>query len=499
MTERTSTVDFRHLLDDLADDYPFSPHEALLIEMIANALDAKASHISIRSDSRSRLFEVQDDGAGMSLQDFINYHNFAVSRKRKGVGIGFAGLGAKLGVKLSNVVITETRTGTYQGASKWFFRGDKLLWSEIDQRTLSSNGTKVTYEVEAGSSLLEPSEVVRLIQAHYTPLLDPQFSSIYRRPAIYPKGVSFSVNGVPVGGKPLVSPVRVRNRHEFSITRGHKGEPIGLGYLVLSQDPVPEELHGVAICTYGKVIRRDLFRKFPKDAENITGLVEVPSLVAYLQTNKADFRRDASGRFAQFYREMQRILGEWLTKLGELEERAEPTKESEQLEKVIRSILTELPEFASFFGAPARQKVIVVSPDGTPASIGEGGQLTRGDQVAGDGRNAGTPASPGPLEGEGLSPREEGDQRAAPKPRPVKAGPKVRFESRGPLRLGWVDGDTVVINTGHPAFAKAEAGRLKFYHNLLSIVFGLLDERQGDPETDHLEIVDRFFATWGKL
>ena len=255
---------------------------------------------------------------------------------------------------------------------------------------------------------------------------------------------------------------------------GRRGEPIGLGYLILSHDPVPEELHGIAICTYGKVIKRDLFRKFPKDAECITGLVEVPSLAAYLQTNKADFRRDASGRFAQFYREMQRVMGEWLASIGELQDRAETSKESEQLEKVIRSILTELPEFANFFGASAREKVTVAATEGAPASAGKGSQPTYGEHPGGAG-GSGIPVSPGPFDGESLIPGEAGDQRGTPKPKPIKAGPKVRFEKRGPDRLGWVDGDTVIINMGHPAFAKAEAVRLKFYHNLLSIVYALLD------------------------
>jgi hypothetical protein len=498
MTEHVSTVDFRHLLDDLADDYPFPPHEALLVEMIANALDAKASRIFIRTDASTRTLEIMDNGSGMNLQDFIDYHNFAVSRKRKGVGIGFAGLGAKLGVKLSDIVITETRTPTYRGASKWHFRGDRLVWSEIGDRTLPGNGTKVTYRLPADSILLDPGEVVRLIQTHYTPLLDQHFARIYQRPGIYPRGVIFSVNGSDVGGKPFVFANRIRDRYEFTITRGRKAEPIGLGYLMLAYDPVPEELHGIAICTYGKVIKRDLFRKFPKDAECITGLVEVPSLVQYLQTNKADFRRDASGRYAQFYREMQRIVGEWLARLGETLERSEVSKETEHLEKVIRSVLKELPEFADFFGASARQPVSIPSQGGMPATTIPGGQLTRGDEPGGGG-GTGIPVSPGPGDGAGLTSAERGDQRATPRPKPISAGPKVRFENGGPeRRLGWVDGNTVVINTGHPAFTKAEAERLKFYHNLLSIVYGLLDERQGDDELKPLEVVDRFFAAWGK-
>ncbi len=496
MTEHVSTVDFKHLLEDLADDYPFSPHEALLVEMMANALDAKASHIAIRVDPRLRVLEVADNGTGMGLQDFTDYHNFAVSRKRKGIGIGFAGLGAKLGVKISEVVITETRAPSYRGASRWFFKGDKLVWTESDERTLNANGTKVTYRLRADCPLLDADELVRLIQTHYTPLLDPHFAHLYRRPGIYPKGVTFSVNGAAVEGRPLVPPEGVRHRHDFEITRGRKAEPIGLGYLILSREPVPEDLHGIAICTYGKVIKRDLFRKFPKDAECITGLVEVPSLVEYLQTNKADFRRDVSGRYAQFYREMQKILGDWLAGLGELQERSEASKETERLERVIRSILTELPEFANFFAAPVRQSVVVPTPEGDPATASPGSQLTRGDQTAGGG-GRGIPVAPGG-NGAGLHPAAEGDQRGTPRPKPIKVGPRVRFEKGSPGKLGWVDSDTIVINTSHPAFDKAETVGLKFYHNLLSIAYALLDERQDDVELRPLEIVDRFFAAWGK-
>ncbi len=497
MTEHASTVDFKHLLDDLADDYPFPPHEALLVEMIANALDAKATKISVQADARSMILEIHDDGAGMTPQEFSDYHNFAVSRKRKGVGIGFAGLGAKLGVKLSEVVMTETRTATHRGASKWHFRGDRLIWSETDQHTLTEIGTKVTYHLPADSPLLDPQEASRIIQTHYTPLLDSHFAKIYQRPGLYPKGVVFYVNGSQVGGKPLVPPGVIKDRHDFTITRGRKGEPFGLGYLILAFEAVPEDLHGVAICTYGKVIKRDLFRKFPRDAECITGLVEVPGLVEYLQTNKADFRRDASGRFAQFYREMQRIVGDWLARLGEIEEPSEPSKETEQLERVIRSIMRELPEFADFFGAWTRQSVVVPSSEGSAADVVQGSQPTRGERPGRSDGN-GVIVAPGSGSNEGLIPSDSGSRQGTPRPKPVKLGPKVRFEQGGPGRgLGWVDGDTVVINAGHPAFAKAEAERQKFYHNLLSIVYALLDERQGDSAFRPLEVIHRFFAAWG--
>ena len=121
-----SKINARHLLDDLASSYSYSLHEAVLVELIANALDAKCSNVFIDLDPKAKTLTVADDGSGMGADEFEKYHDLAESRKVRGQGIGFAGLGAKLGHQLAGKVLTETRSGGYRDASEWTFRGSDL-------------------------------------------------------------------------------------------------------------------------------------------------------------------------------------------------------------------------------------------------------------------------------------------------------------------------------------------------------------------------------------
>jgi hypothetical protein len=91
-------VDLLHLLEDLRDAYPGSLEETILTEIIANALDSGAATIRLESDPVESTLTAIDDGAGMRRRDLARYHDIASSGKIRGQGIGFAGVGIKLGL-----------------------------------------------------------------------------------------------------------------------------------------------------------------------------------------------------------------------------------------------------------------------------------------------------------------------------------------------------------------------------------------------------------------
>src|SRR6059036_3033160 len=101
-------VDLRHLLEDLRDAYPGGLEETILTEIVANALDSGATRVSVRTDRAEALLVVADDGAGMRRRELARYHDVAASAKVRGQGIGFAGVGIKLGLLASEEVLTET-------------------------------------------------------------------------------------------------------------------------------------------------------------------------------------------------------------------------------------------------------------------------------------------------------------------------------------------------------------------------------------------------------
>ena len=71
------------------------------------------------TDPAARTLTVIDNGSGMQRRDLARYHNIASSTKTRGEGIGFAGVGIKLGLLVCEEVLTETRRGKTHIASSW--------------------------------------------------------------------------------------------------------------------------------------------------------------------------------------------------------------------------------------------------------------------------------------------------------------------------------------------------------------------------------------------
>src|SRR5438093_12380104 len=104
-------VDLLHLLEDLRDAYTGSLEETILTEVVANALDSEATRIRLLTNAADATVTIIDDGRGMQRRELARYHDIAASTKRRGEGIGFAGVGIKLGLLASREVMTETRRG----------------------------------------------------------------------------------------------------------------------------------------------------------------------------------------------------------------------------------------------------------------------------------------------------------------------------------------------------------------------------------------------------
>jgi len=102
MAIHESSINFQNLIRDLAEMYPFDVTEIVVVELIANSLDAKASRILINFDHRRKVLVIEDNGTGMNRSQFDEYHDFAAGLKVRGTGIGFAGLGAKISFNIAS-------------------------------------------------------------------------------------------------------------------------------------------------------------------------------------------------------------------------------------------------------------------------------------------------------------------------------------------------------------------------------------------------------------
>ena len=133
MQERHSKVNFKKLVNDLADMYQDDTFDVVLTELVANALDAQASEIAVSWDKSRNALVVLDDGNGMDAEAFEQYHDFAAELKTRGQGIGFAGVGAKISFNIAHRVVTETRCNGTALASDWRWHDDGTLALEFNQ------------------------------------------------------------------------------------------------------------------------------------------------------------------------------------------------------------------------------------------------------------------------------------------------------------------------------------------------------------------------------
>ena len=185
-----------YLLEDLRDAYPGSLEETILTEIMANALDSGASTISCRCDPADSTMTVIDNGSGMQRRDLARFHNIASSTKVRGQGIGFAGVGIKLGLLICEEVLTETRRGKNHVASSWHMASrHRAPWKWIAAPGLvAERGTAVRLKLRNPlSPLLDGGFVEVTLRHHFQPLLDPAFDDFLA--AHYAKGIAVDVNG----------------------------------------------------------------------------------------------------------------------------------------------------------------------------------------------------------------------------------------------------------------------------------------------------------------
>ena len=539
-------VDLRHLLEDLRDAYPGGLEETILTALIANSLDAGASVIRVFADPAATTFRVVDDGRGMVWKELKQFHNLAASSKTRGAGIGFAGVGIKLALLAAREVVTESRRGKSHAASRWHLASAELAPYEpiSPPGFVGEHGTAVLLHLNHGlSPLVDAGYIEHVIRSHFQPLVDPSFAGALA--PLYPGGVRFEVNGRPLD--PARPPAAERAPLEVRIERQRKAS--GLGHIERHAQPVAESLRGIAISTYGKVIRRgwDWLGILPAAPERITGILEVPSLSQALTLNKGDFVRTGprGALYLSYRRAIQEAVQAQLTRWGDARDLAQDTRRKaarpleRDLERVLDELTDEFPLLASLVerqrGGQRRIELkhraggaLAASDTGERAiAIGEGAvaaaELAADPSVAAavatleyeGGRIApapGLPAEPpmptlAPPVPEQPSERDTasdahateatGGLRAAGAARGQRYGLSLQFEARpGDPELGRLIENTVWINTDHAAYQRAEATRATSYHIAVAVALALAPLATGGAGVQ--QFLTAFLAQWGE-
>ena len=163
----------------------------------------------------------------------------AASTKTRGRGIGFAGVGIKLGLIVCEEVVTETRRGKSHVATSWRLSSrHRAPWRWTDPAGLvTERGTAVQLRLSnALSPLLDVGFVESTVKGHFAPLLDSTFTEILS--PFYRHGIRFLVNGEEV--KPP-TPRAVLDRMPIVIRLARKRRPSAVGYLERGDAPLPVE------------------------------------------------------------------------------------------------------------------------------------------------------------------------------------------------------------------------------------------------------------------
>jgi 2C-methyl-D-erythritol 2,4-cyclodiphosphate synthase len=498
--EGKSGVNVKRLVQNIAEQYSFEPQIAAIVELVANALDAKSSEIQIKLDKNAGILAIIDNGIGMDKRQFIEYHDFAATTKERGKGIGFAGQGAKLALNFCKKVITETWSSNYHGYSEWCLKGNDAPYKIFDGGKLDLDhlGTKVTLYLNKNSIDFYTEEVIEnTIIEHYFPLIHCELREFYKN-LFYKDGTKIFLNE-----KEIVMDKSFEELLEYKkniIIKFRHNEVYGIIGQTKNGNAFLQDLQGIMICTFGKVIERTYFRKEPKNKERIIGWIEAPYLIEAVTTDKCRFQK-GNKTWEGFFRKAQTEFSAWLEEIGLLESSIKREVEYTNIEKEINFILKNFPDL-SFFGTTIKREVAIPDGNGEQRDMGEGTQKVKGT-IGGDSQGGGLSVYPGEEHGEGPTLEKGEGSNATSKPRSIKGGIRITEDERPDVdKESWFDGETVAINKSHPAYKKAKLSGLLNYHILKTVILSIiefnLDKGNISEPQKAFEIQQRFFKIWGE-
>lgn len=510
-------VDIQHLLEDLRDAYPGALEETILTEIVANSLDSGADRIRLTADMAHRTLTIVDDGCGMRRRDLVRYHDLAASSKSRGQGIGFAGVGIKLGLLACEEVITESRRGKEHVASRWLLAArHRAPWKWIPPLGLvESRGTAVRLHLHnALSPLLDEGYLEAALRRQFQPLFESEFDEILL--PHYPKRIVYEVGGRVLDGQRISADEVAR----LAVCLARKRKPTAVGYLFRSETPLPEDKRGVAISTFGKVIKHgwDWLGIAPATPDRVAGVIEVPGLAAALTLNKGDFVRvGARGALYLSYRKaIQEAVAKQFAAWGDVRPPADQMRRRSlrPLERDLAAMLAEMaddfPLLASLVekraggqkrlpigGEAGGENPLRFAATAVTATIEE--EQDAAEKTAPIEDSAGEPKADQEgqqLDGNQAPPGEVILPGIGGRTRPMRYGLGIRFENHpDDAELARLVESSVVVNEAHSTYRRAVASRSEGYHIALCVALALA-RLAVEPKDEHA-FVTTFMTRWG--
>lgn len=450
-------VDRVHALEDLLDMYHFEDEEVLLCEAFANAVDVfiedkiKNPKIQITLEKISPdvgYISFHNNGTPMSKEQFEKYHIIAGSYKKKGGGIGFAGVGAKVFLvsKLGGEIITITgKNNSNFLASKMFRTSDDVKYETYDD--LSNLLGKSKYVHEYGTTYR-----VRLNDHGYRYFKEklPSIIQHWWNYALLENLFTVTVNGTEI---PPFNP-----KQDFKKSFTWKGKKINCHCWISRNEIDPSNRH-IVYSVHGKRIMNETISQplsFKNDSYNrVFCLVDVTHLGKHIRTDKESF--DVNWETNQTKQAAQKFFVNFLTEQGLIGRDLSKSKSTEIANEFTKELdrLLNTKEFKDLnpFLTPRKRSIPIPDKDGNiPISEVEGdGIIGDGDGGPGSGHDVGKG------EGKSFVEDENGNDSGLRKERKSKGITiSLTDEFPGEKEESWVDlqKGAVCINVLHPFFIR---------------------------------------------
>ncbi len=469
-------------LKNLLDMYEYPKEEVLVLEAVANGIDAKADKIEINFEDNvsGHYVTFLNNGPPMNQADFKNYHTISSSTKTKGEGIGFAGVGAKIFLAAWDraEIITTTGKDNKILVSRMFRRKDNVEYDTSldgvsikqiigDRKVNHKYGTSYRVKVSAkGFEWLKDNIKDKL-----------QFWFNY---ALLSKTLELRVNGKPI--KPWEP-----SGEKFTKKISYKKQVIPC-YIWISKEDIPEDERHIVYSVFGKRIKNesvDWANQIKGDNnKRVFCMADVSVLAQQLVANKENFKK---GIYTNSVRSLvKKAFFDELDSRGLIfkhEDIASKTNVvvnelTKRLDKILQS--PEL-KFLNPFSNPKIHYVTVKDENGNITIKEVPGQQSVANATE-NGGNDSTDITSGDEDGMGVFEDEKGDNSGSNKTKRTRGLFIIPENFPDDKREGWLDmgNRAVVYNTGHPFSKSFENNPSLYDYNLTRVVISSLIKAKND-------------------
>lgn len=486
------TIKLLATLKNMLGMYEYGHMEVLVLEAVANGIDAGAdtSSISFERNSGKCYVTFHNNGAVMDGTDFKNYHTVSASTKRKGEGIGFAGVGAKIFMAAwpDAEIVTITGEGSSVLVSRMWRETqeddeDEVVWdSTVDGASVEDVVNHIISDHERGTTYR-----VRVPEDGYVQLRK-DLRTILRfwfNAALVSKQLSLIIEGVPV------LPWRPDGKH-FQKTSKYKDYRMPCHIWVASNE-ISDDLRDITYYVHGKRIKNELVdwsaQLKSQYEKRVFCMADVTVIAEHLTTNKENFERNFHTN--KIIKKIKHDFYEVLKNNGYLRDTSDNVDDSgavvneltERLNKVLRT--PELKQFNPFAklvshdlpNASNDGSINVSEMAGSQTSMSTGNSTNNKSEDAPGGNLDGTSHYEDAMSG------EPGELRR----RRSRGISIIPIDAPQNQHEGWLDPSTgaVVYNVGHEFYKRTVNNPWLRDYNLARVVIAsLIRAKNGEIEMD---------------